>query len=164
MSYSRSPKIDGLLAESVDIRKPLSLEMEFWNLQEGSDLLCAFSFFDEEGTLLFVSPDWHEPKWGSKERKAGIFRGCCFIPGNFLAEGEIRVCAEVSTRQPYQIHFLEKDAVAFQVVDKREPGSVAAGWGRSLPGVIRPMLDWENEYIGAVDQLAPAPALEETKA
>jgi lipopolysaccharide transport system ATP-binding protein len=70
------------------------------------------------------------------------------VPGNFFAEGQVRVIAEVSTRHPfYEIHVLEHDAVSFQVIDKGEAGSVRANWGRNLPGVVRPLLQWENKLL-----------------
>ena len=34
--------------------------------------------------------------------------------------------------------------VAFQVVDKGEPGSVRSGWGRPIPGVMRPLCKWDT--------------------
>jgi hypothetical protein len=67
------------------------------------------------------------------------------VPGNLFAEGDVRVVAEVSTRHPvYQIHFLVFDSVAFQVVDTGEPGSVRAGWGRPIPGALRPLCGWRT--------------------
>jgi lipopolysaccharide transport system ATP-binding protein len=151
---------DAQLTDSVDIRRPVTVEMEFWNFLEGADLIGAFSFFDEQGSLLFVSADWHEPEWGSKQRPAGLYKASCSVPGNFFAEGQIRVSAEVSARYPaYEIHILEHDAVAFLVVDKREPGSVAAGWGRPIPGLVRPQLDWRNEYLGSLKRPDPADVL-----
>lgn len=68
------------------------------------------------------------------------------VPGNLFAEGLVRICAEVSTRAPvYQIHFLEYDVAAFQVIDTGSPGSVRAGWGRPIPGVVRPKIEWDVE-------------------
>jgi lipopolysaccharide transport system ATP-binding protein len=140
---------EGVVVESVDIRNPVSVEMEFLNLKPGADLLSAFSFFNGDGVILFVSPDLHEPRWGSKPRPSGIFRAKCTVPGNFFAEGQVSVCIEVSTRSPhYEIHFLEHDCVSFQVVDRGLPGSVRANWGRNMPGLVRPALEWEDVYLG----------------
>ena len=133
----------------MDIRYPVTIEMEFQNFQGGADLAAAFSFFNEQGTLLFASPDFDDATWGSKPRPVGIYRSRCTIPGNLLTESQIRVCAEVSTRHPrYEQHFLEYDSVAFQVVDKGEPGSVRATWGRPIAGVMRPMLSWDTQLLG----------------
>jgi lipopolysaccharide transport system ATP-binding protein len=140
--------VDEKVTDTVDIRSPVTIEMEFWNLKSDVQLVAAFSFFNDQGVMLFVSPDFHERRWATKPRPVGVYRSRCIVPGNFFAEGQIRIVAEVATRHPfYQIHFLEHDSVAFQVVETNEPGSVRAGWGRPIPGVVRPMLNWETDYV-----------------
>jgi lipopolysaccharide transport system ATP-binding protein len=141
--------VDDKNVESVDIRKPVTLEIEYWNLSNNRNLICGFSFFNEQGVILFVSADFQEKNWSNKPRPDGIYRSKCIIPGNLLSEGQIFVLAEVSTRAPfYEIHVAEKDVVSFQVVDKGEPGSVRYNWARTIPGVVRPKLKWVTEYIG----------------
>jgi lipopolysaccharide transport system ATP-binding protein len=139
----------GVVSETVDIRNPVTIEMEFVNLKPGADLLAACAFFNDDGVLLFASVDLDEAKWGSKPRRAGLFRSRCTIPGNLFAEGQVRVYVEVGTRQPvYGIHFSQHDCVSFQVVDRGLPGSVRANWGRNFPGVVRPFLQWQNLHLG----------------
>jgi len=140
---------EGKISDAVDIRYPVTIEMEYWNLKPSAHLSAAFSFLDSQGTILFVSPDCMEPLWGSKPRPVGLFRARCVIPGNFLGEGLVTIWPEVSTRYPlYQIHFLDRDSVGFQVIDTGEPGSVRGSWGRTVLGVVRPILQWENLYLG----------------
>jgi lipopolysaccharide transport system ATP-binding protein len=139
---------EGVVSDNVDIRKSVTIEMEFYNFKEGAELFSAFSFLSDQGVILFVSVDFDEQQWGSKPRPVGLFHSKCTVPGNLFAEGQVRVIAEVSTRHPfYEVHFLEHDAVSFQVIDKGEKGSVRASWGRNLPGVVRPFLQWENVYV-----------------
>ena len=134
----------GEVAESIDIRYPVDIEMDYECLAEGAQLLSALAFFDGQGTHLFTSADFADERW-AQPRCAGNFRTVCRVPGNFFTEGFVRVVAEVSTRKPvYQTHFLEFDSVGFQVVDTGDPGSVRAGWGRPIPGVLRPMCDWRT--------------------
>jgi lipopolysaccharide transport system ATP-binding protein len=138
----------GGVTDTVDIRYPVMLEMEYLNLKPDSFLLSAFSFFNDEGIALFASADFSDIEWSEKPRPIGCYVSRCIVPGNFFAEGQVKVVAEVSTRHPvYQIHFLEYDSVAFQVVDTNELGSVRNGWGRPIPGVVRPKLDWQTEYL-----------------
>jgi lipopolysaccharide transport system ATP-binding protein len=141
----------GRVTDTIDIREPLIIEMELHNFKDGAELFSNLGFIDEMGVILFNSPDWHERLWGSKPRPAGRYVARCSVPGNLLAEGQVRVAVEISTRHPfYETHVLEWDAVSFHVVDKGEPGSVRADWARNLPGVMRPNLPWENEYLGPV--------------
>ncbi len=137
------------VTDTIDIRCPVTLEMEYWNLKPDAQLLSVFSFMNEQGVILFVSADFEDQKWGIQHKPVGVFRSRCTVPGNLFAEGQISIVAEVSTRHPtYEIHFLEYDSVSFQVVDKGEPGSVRAGWGRNIPGVVRPALTWESTFLG----------------
>ena len=140
----------GRVSESFDIREPVVVEMDYWNLKPGAVLVSAFSFLNDQGVHLFVSSDWFGGKRNDSPKSAGLYRARCVVPGNLLAEGQVRVVAEVSTGDPvYQIHFLEYDSVAFQVVDTGEPGSVRSGWGRPIPGVVRPHLEWTTVRLDA---------------
>jgi lipopolysaccharide transport system ATP-binding protein len=139
---------DGKKSDTIDIRLPLTIEMEYWNLKPGAFLLAGLSFVNDLGQIAFVAANLDEKDWMANPLKAGLYRYRCVIPGNLLSEGRFSIVAEVSTRYPmYQIHFLEYDSVIFQVIDTGEPGSVRAGWGRPIPGVVRPKFDMQNEYL-----------------
>ena len=111
---------------------------------DGAQLISSFAFFDSQGIHLFATADFSDSEWAGP-RPAGIYQSVCQVPGNLFSEGIVRVVAEVSTRHPvYQIHFLVYDSVGFQVVDTSAAGSVRAGWGRPIPGVMRPMCEWST--------------------
>lgn len=130
----------GVSISSVDIRLPVVLEMVFLNLKPQANLICAFSLFNDQGVHLFNAVDFDNKHNGYAP---GKYTAEFTIPGNLFAEGVVSICVEVSTRAPvYQIHFLEYDAAAFQVIDNGEPGSVRSGWGRPIPGVVRPKVSW----------------------
>jgi len=134
----------GQISESVDIRYPVDVQMMYEIFKQNANLISAFSFFDSQGVLLFVTGDLNDLEW-SRPRSRGVYASACRVPGNLFSEGVVRVVAEVATRQPvYQIHVLEYDSVAFQVVDSGEPGSVRGGWGRPIPGAMRPLCEWQT--------------------
>lgn len=140
---------EGMVTDTVDIRYTVTIEMEYWNFKPEAQLISVISFINDQGQIAFISADFDEREWGSKPKPIGVFKCRCTVPGNLFAEGRISIVAEVSTRHPtYEIHFLEWDAVGFQVIDKGEPGSVRAGWGRPIPGIVRPNLEWQNEFLG----------------
>jgi hypothetical protein len=108
----------------------------------------VFSFFNDGGVPLFVAFNANQGPAASEGMPAGVFRSRCVVPGNLFAEGHVLVLAEVSTRRPvYQIHVLEHDVVAFNVVERGLPGSVRGDWGRSIPGVVRPMTFWQTDRV-----------------
>lgn len=137
----------GQVTDTIDIRLPVVFEMEYWCLKPDVSLMVAANFLNAEGVLLFVSADlrescWHEP------RAAGTYVSRCEVPGNLLAEGSVRIMAEVCTRKPvWKSHVREADVAGFTVVDSGQPGSVRAGWDRPLMGVMRPMLDWHTSKM-----------------
>jgi lipopolysaccharide transport system ATP-binding protein len=55
----------------------------------------------------------------------------------------------VSTLNPTRIHAQERDAVAFQVVDKSQGDGVRGEYVADWPGVVRPMLDWSVDFEAA---------------
>ena len=145
----------GRIEEAVDIRRPVTIEMEYEVLTGGTVLVPNLHLFNEEGACLFISQDL-SPAWRGKRRPAGTYRSEATIPGNFLAEGSITVTAAISTTDPVAIHVNEPDAVAFQVVDKAEGDSVRGDYRGPLPGAVRPMLSWTTTEL---DEAGPAVTL-----
>jgi lipopolysaccharide transport system ATP-binding protein len=79
------------------------------------------------------------------------------IPGNLLSEGTLFVGAAVSTLNPEVIHFYERDAVAFQVIDSIDGNSARGDYAGHMPGVVRPMLQWTTKTISSTDQYTAEP-------
>jgi lipopolysaccharide transport system ATP-binding protein len=50
------------------------------------------------------------------------------------------------TEMPYIIHAYVQDAVAFQVVDSTEGDTARMDYAGKFRGVVRPMLNWTNDY------------------
>jgi lipopolysaccharide transport system ATP-binding protein len=134
----------GDLCESLDIRQSVGLEMTWETLLPNHWLVPNFHVYFEDGSCVFVSPEC-DPEWASRTRPQGIYKSTAWIPGNFLAEGTYFVGAAVSTMDPVEVHFYERDAVAFHVLDRLEGDSVRRNYAGPYPGVVRPMLQWTNE-------------------
>jgi lipopolysaccharide transport system ATP-binding protein len=137
---------DGELSQTFDVRMPISLEIDYDVLTPGQVLSPNFHVFNEDGTCLFVAID-SSPEWRRTPRPAGRYRTMALIPGNFLAEGTHVVHVAMSTFQPLSVHFNERDAVAFQVIDRMEGESARAGYAGHLPGVMRPLLEWKTTIV-----------------
>jgi lipopolysaccharide transport system ATP-binding protein len=132
--------------DAIDIRRPVGIEMEFEVLQPGHVLVPNHKFFNEEGVMVCVVID-PDPIWSRKPRPAGRYRSTAWIPGNFLAEGSVIVEAALSTFDPQMVHFDEREAVAFQVIDSRDGDSARGDYAGPMPGVVRPMLNWTTDFI-----------------
>jgi lipopolysaccharide transport system ATP-binding protein len=136
---------DGKPAPEVDIRDPVVVEVDYWNLSEDRRFhpFANIHLYNSEGDCLFVSSDANNIEWRKRPRSKGLVHVRCGIPGNFFAEGGVFVTVAVSSLGPTVIHALENDAVAFHVMDPSEGDGVRGEWVGDYPGVVRPMLQWE---------------------
>ena len=142
----RAKNSRGEITSEFNIQEPIYVEMEYRVLQEGFAFDEFFRFYDESGLFLFVSYNNLNPTWRNRKRPGGLYRSVCCIPGNFLNGGNISVWAAVATI-PHTLHALQIDAITFHVFD---PGSGGARGDYAVEwsgGVIRPMLEWETEYV-----------------
>jgi lipopolysaccharide transport system ATP-binding protein len=135
---------DGVISETIDIREPVYIEVEYLNCQSRLKPTVVVHVLNEDGICLFASNDWNNRKWWHTPRSPGRVRATCTIPGNFLAEGQFFVLVAIGSYNPNAIHALERDAVSFQIVDRSEGDGVRGEHaGDRWPGVIRPLLEWE---------------------
>ncbi|HID52102.1 MAG TPA: ABC transporter ATP-binding protein [Anaerolineae bacterium] len=135
----------GHISDAIDIRRPLTLEMEYEVLRGGYRLLPHFHLYNEEGITLFTSIDL-DPNWRQRDRPAGRYTSIAEIPANFLAEGSFFVRTSLITLDPTIVQFTEPDVVAFHVVDSMDGDSVRGDWAGPLSGVVRPCLTWRTRF------------------
>jgi lipopolysaccharide transport system ATP-binding protein len=136
---------DGRIAEEIDIREPVGIEMEFEVLQPGHVLVPNYHFYNDEGVCAFITIE-HDETWHRRPRPVGSYMATAWIPANFLAEGSLSVGSAVSTFDPSMVHFYEADAVAFQVIDSLDGNAARGDYTGNIPGVVRPMLEWTTRY------------------
>ena len=135
------------MIEVVDIRRPIGLCIEFDVLQPGRALTPNLHLYNEEGVCVFVTSDT-DAEWAGRPRPPGRHVSTAWVPGNFFAEGKLTVHAAVSTLEPVAIHFYEREAIGFHVIDSLEGDSVRGRYAGPIPGVVRPWLRWTNEFVG----------------
>jgi homopolymeric O-antigen transport system ATP-binding protein len=145
--------VDGRLAETVDVREPIAMEMEYDILKPGYMVVPHFAVHNLDNVQLFSAVET-DPEWKGRKRPAGRYVTVAWIPGNYLAEGTLIVGAAANTLNPSIMHFYVGDAVAFCVIDSYEGDSARGDLPDELHGVVRPMLNWttkyspgENEYV-----------------
>jgi lipopolysaccharide transport system ATP-binding protein len=136
---------DGAITDTMDIRGPIQIEMEYDVLKPGYVLLPHFHVMNEDNVHVFVTLD-QDPEWRQKPRPAGRYKNTAWIPGNFLTEGTMFVTPALTTMNPNVQQFYERDAVAFQVIDSLDGNSARGDWGGRMGGVVRPLLKWETQF------------------
>jgi lipopolysaccharide transport system ATP-binding protein len=135
---------EGQMTDAIDIRRSVGIEIEYEVLKGGHVLWPHFTVHNEEGLWLFVSID-QDPIWRRRPRPAGRYVSTGWIPGNLLAEGTMIIGPAIRTEQPRKVHFYERDAVAFQVIDSLDGDSARADHPGQFPGVVRPLLKWTTQ-------------------
>ncbi len=137
---------EGDISSTIDIRRPLRIEMEFDVLKAGYVLLPNFYISNDEGVCAFGGQDL-DPEWRGRERPVGRYVATVWIPGNLLAEGMMFVDASMNTIEPFIFQYQCRSAVAFMVADSLEGDSARGDWTGHMPGVVRPMLRWTTKYV-----------------
>jgi len=136
---------DDQIADSVDIRRPVKIKVEYEVLQSGFELLPNVYLWNEEGICAFGSQDL-DPTWRGRGRPIGKYISTVKIPGNFLADGIMFVNVNLNTLNPFLLQFHEQSAVAFQVMDSFEGDSARGDYTGRMSGVVRPFLEWSTSY------------------
>lgn len=136
----------GEVADTIDIRRPVRVEMEYDVLKPGYLLLPNMHFCNEEGVYAFGAQDL-DPEWRGRRRPVGRYVSTVWIPGNLFAEGMFFVDANMNTLQPFIFQFQCRSAVAFQVVDSLEGDSARGDWTGKMRGLVRPMLNWTTRVL-----------------
>jgi lipopolysaccharide transport system ATP-binding protein len=138
---------DGETVSAVDIRRPFRVEMTYDILQAGNHLTPIFHFFNEERIHVFSVQDVG-PKWRREPRPIGRWVSAACIPGNFLAAGSLVLYAGINAYLPvFAAHISQRDVVAFRVVDSFDHDAARGDYTGPMPGVVRPLVDWTNEYF-----------------
>ena len=133
-------------AESVDIRYPFTVQMEYDVLEPGHMLLPNFQFFNESGIHMFSSHDL-DPVWRQRRRPTGRYVSTVVVPGNLLSDGSVSISVGMETIAPRMFQFYVHDAVTFRVVDTLDGDSARGDYVGKINGVVRPRLEWTTTVL-----------------
>lgn len=132
----------GETAATLDIRRPVRVEITYDVLEDGHALVPVVELRNEEGTEVFMTYDTGE-EWRRRERRMGRYTSAVIVPGNLLAEGSLIAHVSIMSHFPTTIlHAHATNAVAFQIVDAQEGTSARGDYVGPMPGVVRPLLEW----------------------
>ncbi len=138
---------NGNICTNFDVRDPISIEVEYWVLEEGHRLILQLYFFNEMGHVLFISKDNLNSPWKDTKYPTGHYRSVCHIPGDFLNEGEVFITYGIDTiGTAHLMHATEHDVVRFKVSDRMDPGGVRGNFPLQWRhDGVRPRLLWNVE-------------------
>lgn len=140
---------EGETAETIDITRPIGIEMTYEVSESGHVLIPVYHFYNQEGLHIFAAQD-NQPEWRRKPRPVGQYTSTAWVPGNFLSEGNVIVDVGINTYIPVTLaHFLAREVVGFKVVDTLSGDSARGDYTGEVPGVVRPLLDWTTCFSGS---------------
>lgn len=115
-------------SKNIDVRTPLKVNFEFWNMLETAQLNLSMFLYNMTGECVF--------NVGSKAKtfSNGLVKGVLEIPGNFLNDGSYYISVMIVKDTADPIYFME-DAISFDVADFRE----GTNWYGKWPGAVRPI-------------------------
>jgi lipopolysaccharide transport system ATP-binding protein len=139
---------DGRLADSVDIRRPVGIEISFTVLRDELPVFPKIKLIDREGNTAFNTIDTG-PLWSGRPA-LGDYVATAWIPGNLLNEGLYTVEPTISSLGTIGSNKLVHqarvpDAVAFHVFDPGKGDTSKGPYGGQFRGAVRPLLEWTSE-------------------
>ena len=135
----------GDVIDSLDIRNPVVVEMEFEVLKDGHNLLPHFDFHNESGVNIMLIVDL-DKEWQNKVRPKGVYHTMVTIQGNFFSEGTISINANMLSFDPVFTRFIAREIIAFQVFDVSDGSSSRGGYAGTIKSIVRPAFKWHTEY------------------
>jgi lipopolysaccharide transport system ATP-binding protein len=127
-------------AYEIDLREPFKVTMRYELRQAAPMAHPNIHFFDARGECVFVSAGEH----AGGAREPGVYEAECNVPAHLLNDGPYFVGVALFTNRGLHASFFERDALSFIVRDPLEEAaqSALASFGGTVPGVVRPRLDW----------------------
>ncbi|MBJ7880585.1 ABC transporter ATP-binding protein [Gelidibacter salicanalis] len=134
------------MIDNFKITQKIGVTVTYEVIDSGHKIHSALNFFNSSGVNIFDSHEnntilYHEKK------QSGIYEATVWIYENIFSEGVIVVGVALVTHDPFKVHFHERDAIAFNVVEDLKNSPTRGDYVGSLPGVIRPNLKWESHKM-----------------
>ncbi len=123
----------------IDVRTPMKLRFEFWNLMEHANLNLSMHLNSLTGECIF--------NVGTQSRAygKGLIAGECTIPGYFLNDGSYTISVMVVKDTVTPLYTME-EGITFDVEDYRE----GIAWYGKWPGYVRPQFPFEMGMLEPV--------------
>ena len=121
----------------VDFNNGAFVEYTYRILKDGLHPVPNVHIFDKYNDYILVSTANHN----DVNNMPGLYITRVELPPHFLNDGQYTIGVAVSTLLPHIVHFYEKEALRFEVVENMEGRNTA--YRGKMPGLIRPLLEWK---------------------
>jgi len=131
----------GKITDIFDITKTIGITFEYEVFENGHSFTHGLNVYNEDGINVFNSHDTE----GSKERNIGKYSSTVWIQENLLAEGTFSISVAILKQNPFILHAHGLNVLFFKVIDNLDGKSSRGQYTGGFPGIIRPLLKWNNE-------------------
>jgi lipopolysaccharide transport system ATP-binding protein len=134
----------GEVSAELNIAESFSVKMKY-AVKKGSlrNAYPNFHFLDQFGQYVFVtSPNSIK---NDLNPNGGVYEAECMIPANFFNAGNFSISiAFTADYNGANTSFYEQNALNFSMIEDLNNSPTRIGnYGGAVPGIIRPILDWE---------------------
>jgi len=145
------------MRDSVSSEEPFAFEFDYEVREPLQHLLVQLHLRTAEGFSLITTQDRDDPAFEDalRVRAPGRYRASVTIPGGLLNEGRFVLGVNVTTRPMLTRHFIDLNAVVFDVF---HVAGVGMHIGAPIKSALRPLLPWTTERVDGDAPVAVAPS------
>jgi len=126
------------------INQAVGVEFTYKVKSDGFQPVPNIYVYNIQGDNVFVAIEKSHPSLAEK----GIYKSILWIPANLLNDGRYIIGIAASTLIPEKVHFYDKEALIFDVVENMEERD--SEYRGRIPGIVRPALQWETKKISTL--------------
>ncbi|SNR36631.1 ABC transporter ATP-binding protein [Lutibacter flavus] len=146
IKYVKAHDKDFIRKENFLITEEIGITMCYIAVEGKKKIHSAFNFYNSSGVNIFDTHENNTDLYFEKKDK-GIYETTVWIPKNILSEGIIIVGVALVTHDPFEIHFHQREAIVFNMIDNISNSPTRGEYVGDLPGIIRPLLKWQSVKI-----------------
>jgi len=132
-----------VISETFDITKKIGISFKYVVYQE-EQFIGGIDFYDERGNVVFNSHDVSSI-YNYEKHSLGKQQYTVWIPENLLAEGVYSVGVALLKQVPVLIYQHIQNAIKFKVIDYLRGDSARGRYNGGFPGIVRPLLNWDQK-------------------
>lgn len=135
--------------DNFKLTESIGITMKYKVKKHGKKLHSAFNFYNRSGVNIFDSHETNTELY-SVQKEKGFYKTTVWLPKNLFSEGVIVVGAALVTHDPFRVHFHDKETIIFNLYDDLKNSPTRGDYVGNLPGIIRPLLEWESKEIKTI--------------
>ena len=124
----------------------VGITLKYEVLKSGNKIHGAFNFYNSNGANMFDAHESNTDLYHLKKEK-GIYTTTVWVYENLFSEGIVIVGVALVTHDPFIVHFHDREAIAFNMVEDIETSPTRGDYAGNLPGIIRPQFEWKSEKL-----------------